>query len=203
MIGALIALAIAASPALACKGNEEIFSDDFTEDTGFWTKADWITIGGGSMELKLPSGYMGTAGYRGDVPKDFDLCFDVTYPQMKAPAGMALGGIDLWFKDHDNKHAIITAPIGIIGAGRMANGKFTPLAPFRPFPSLKTGPGQKNTLRVTVKGNSVTLYANDQRVSTFRATPIEGDIFGFHATSEQDNVNAWKFSNLKITNAPE
>jgi hypothetical protein len=202
VVGAMLALAIAASPALACKGTQEIFSDDFAEDTGNWGNADWITIGGGSMELKLRAGYQGVARYLGDVPKDFDLCFDVTYPQTKSADGSGtLGGIALWFKDYDNMHAIITSPVGAIAAGKTANGKFTLLSPFRKYPSLKAGAGQKNTLRVTVKGNSVTVYANDQRAAVFRATPIEGD-FGLYATSEQDNANAWKFSNVKMTDVP-
>src|SRR5262249_61837308 len=87
IVGAMLALAIAASPALACKGGEEIFSDDFADDSGMWGSADWITIGGGGLELKLPPGYQGGGRYRGDGPKDFDLCVGLTYPGAKKPGG--------------------------------------------------------------------------------------------------------------------
>jgi hypothetical protein len=202
IVGAMLALAIAASPALACKGTEEIFSDDFADDSGMWGSADWIAVGGGALELKLPAGYQGVARYRGDTPKDFDLCVDLTYPEAKKPDGGTFAGISLWFKDYDNQYVIATTPIGAVGAFRVSKGKLTLQAPFRKYPQMKAGAGQTNTLRVTVKGPAVTVYANDQRVAGFRGVPDEG-FLGLIAESESDNSNAWKFSNLKVTDAPK
>src|SRR5262245_26954906 len=110
--GAMLALAIAASPALACKG-EEIFSDDFSEDSGMWPNADWLKIGGGALELKLPAGYQGFARFQGDNPKEFDMCVDITYPDAKKPETIA--GIAFWWKDYDNYYGIGTAPLGVVG----------------------------------------------------------------------------------------
>jgi hypothetical protein len=202
IVGAMLALAIAASPALACKGGEEIFSDDFSDDSGMWGNAEWITIGGGAIELKLPAGYQGVARYRGEMPKDFDLCVDLTYPEAKNPDGGTYAGISLWFKDYDNQYVVGTTPFGAVGAFRVSKGKITLQIPFRKQPQVKAGAGQTNTLRVTVKGNDVTVYANDQQVSSFRGIPDEGS-FGLIAESEQDNSNAWKFSKVKITDAPK
>ncbi len=50
--GAMLALAIAGGPALACKG-DEIFSDDFADDSGPWDSTQFSTIAGGYAELKL------------------------------------------------------------------------------------------------------------------------------------------------------
>jgi hypothetical protein len=201
IVGAVLALAIAASPALACKG-EEIFSDDFKEDSGMWPSADWISIGGGAMELKLRPGYQGFAAFRGESPKEFDACVDITYPEAKKPDGGTVAGFAFWFKDYDNYYAIGTTPVGAVGAFRINKGKFALQAPFRKVNQLKAGAGATNTFRVTVKGNAITVYANDQRVAGFRGVPDDG-LLGLIAESEQDNANAWKFSNFKLTEAPK
>ncbi len=201
IVGAVLALAIAASPALACKG-DEIFSDDFNEDSGMWPNADWITIGGGAMELKLRPGYQGFAAFRGESPKEFDACVDITYPDAKKPDGGTLAGIAFWFKDYDNYYGVGTTPVGAVGGFRVNKGKFALQAPFRKYNQVKGGTGAKNTFRVTVKGNNITVYANDQRVAGFRGVPDDG-LMGLFAESEQDNANAWKFSSFKLTEPPK
>jgi hypothetical protein len=199
--GALLALAIAASPALACKGTE-IFADDFQNDGGTWDSAEWIKIGGGIAELSLPAGYAGVMRYLGDVPKDFDMCVDVTYPATATPEGAGgVGGVGLWFTDYENVNLVATAPAGVIGAVRISKGKLVLTSPFRKQNVLKAGPNAKNTIRVTVKGNQVTVYANDQKVASYRTTPGEGAL-GLFAEADKDKPTAWKFSNFKLTEAP-
>src|SRR5262245_24182891 len=197
IVGAVLALAIAASPALACEG-EEIFSDDFSEDSGMWPSGDWAKVEGGYLELKLPAGYQGVVPFQGGAPKDFDLCVDVTYPEAKQPDGGTIAGVGFWFKDLQSWYAVATSPIGAVGAFRVNNGKFALQSPFRKYQQIKGGVGAKNTFRVTVKGNTVTFYGNDQRLGGFRGVPVEGAL-GLFAASENDNSNAWKFSNFKLT----
>ena len=51
VIGAILALAVMSSPALACKGGEELASDDFTDGTA-WTDAPEASFGSGKLSLK-------------------------------------------------------------------------------------------------------------------------------------------------------
>src|SRR5262245_54434950 len=54
--GAMLAFAIAASPALACKGDVEIYSDDFANADGPWETTEGVTLGKGFAELKPEPG---------------------------------------------------------------------------------------------------------------------------------------------------
>jgi hypothetical protein len=199
--GALVALAIAASPALACKG-KEIFADDFQSDSGSWDNAEWIKIGGGFAELTLPAGYGGVMRYLGDTPKDFDMCVDITYPADATPeGGGGIGGVAFGFADYENVNLVVTAPLGVMGAVRIAKGKLLVASAFRKLTLLKAGPNGKNTVRITVKGNSVTLYANDQKVAGYRSQPGDGAL-GLYAEGDKDKPATWRFSNFKLTEAP-
>jgi hypothetical protein len=201
--GAILALAIGVSPALACKG-EEIYSDDFTDPNGPWPNPPWFTISGGSAEIKMDPGYRGVINYLGGDFADFDVCVDITYPQAKNADGGTYGGLVLWFKDMENMYEIFTTPIGAMGAFRYTKGRALLAAPVRKQNALKTGAGATNTLRITAKGGNVTIYANDQRAATFRGVvPEGGGYVGLTATSEQDQANAWKFSKFKLTEAPK
>ena len=102
-----------------------------------WPSTDWITIGGGAMELKLRPGYQGFAAYSGGSPKEFDACVDIIYPEAKKPDGGTFAGIAFWFKDYDNYYAFGTTPVGAVGAFRMSKGKFAPRRETRLFTSSK------------------------------------------------------------------
>jgi hypothetical protein len=80
-------------------------------------------------------------------------------------------------------------------------GKLQVTSPFRKQAALKTGADAKNTLRVTVKGNSITVYANDQKVAAYRTNPGEGAL-GLFAEGDNDKPTVWRFSNFKLTEAP-
>lgn len=199
--GALLALALAASPALACKGDTEIYADDFSSADGPWDNADWINIGGGKLEIKLKPAHWGVVRFLGDLPKEFDVCADLTFPEVKDPTGTA-GGIAFWHKDYENMYAVLVAPDGQLGVPRWARGKVLFASPWKAEASIKTGAGSKNTMRITAKGNSVTVYINDQRVRTFRGVPDEAYI-GLLGQSEKDQENPWAFSNFKLTDPPK
>ncbi len=141
--------------------------------------------------------------FLGDTPKEFDVCIDVTYPEAKKPDGGTAGGLAIWFKDYQNTYIVATTPAGVAGAHRYNKDKYGLVSPYRKQASLKAGVGEKNTLRVTAKGNQVTVYANDQRLFAFRGTPEEAYI-GLYAQSwEGETSNTWKFSNFKLTEAPK
>jgi hypothetical protein len=198
---AMIALTIAASPALACKG-EEIYTDDFTSADGLWATAPWFSISGGSAEFKMAPGNSGFIPYLGGNFKDFDMCVDITNPEFKNSDSPPVAGLAFWFKDFQNMTAVLSVPLGGMFAIRTTNGRTLLASPPRKHDAIKAGPGAKNTYRVTAKGNNITFYANDQRVGVFRGPPQDASL-GLIAESEKDQTNSWKFSNFKLTEPPK
>jgi len=200
--GAMLALAIVASPALACQG-DEIYSDDFSSGDGPWDNVDWATIGGGKAVLKLRPGYMGVLRFLGELPKEFDMCVDVTYPAAKNPDGGTVGGLGFWFKDYENTYIVGTTPVGALGSFRITKNRFLVASPFKVESALKAGAGSKNRIRVTAKGNTITVYVNDQRIRSFRGVPDEGYIGLYAESGQQEESNPWEFTNFKLTEAPK
>jgi len=92
LAAAMLALTIAASPALACKG-EEIFSEDFSSSDGPWADAPWFKIAGGAAEFKLEAGNSGFISYLGGNFKEFDVCVDIVNPPFKSPEGSPVAGL--------------------------------------------------------------------------------------------------------------
>jgi hypothetical protein len=203
--GAFVALAIASGSVFACEG-DEIFADDFADpvfSADLWSKGDWITVGKGYLEIKNKPRFSAFAA----IPSgstEFDVCADVTYPEAKNPDGGTTGGFIFWFKDWDNHYTITTTPVGGLGVFRNAKGKSTAVsAPFKIYNQLKKGAGSVNTLRATLKGTSGTVYANGQKVTVFRAVAADekaaGTGIALYGSSEQDQENAWRFGNVKLT----
>jgi hypothetical protein len=198
---AVLALTIAASPALACKG-EEIYSEDFSNSDGPWATATWFSIAGGAAQFKMEPGQSGFIPYLGGNFKEFDVCVDVANPAFKNADAPPVAGLGFWFNDFQNMAAVLVTPAGVMFSIRNSKGRSLLASPPRKIAALKAGDGASNTLRVTVKGQNVTLYANDQRVAAFRGTPEDG-VIGLLAESEKDQVTNWKFSNFKLTEAPK
>jgi hypothetical protein len=200
---AVLALTIAASPALACKG-EEIYADDFSSSDGPWPTAPWLSIAGGAAEFKMPPGQDGFIPYLGGNFKEFDVCVDIANPAFKNADAPPVAGLAFWFSGNDfqNLAAVLIRPDGVMFSVRSTKGRTLVTSPARKINALKTGNGAINTLRITAKGQNVTIYANDQRIGAFRSTADDG-LIGLIAESEKDQVTSWKFSNFKLTEPPK
>jgi len=198
---AVLALTIAASPALACKG-EEIYADDFSSSDGPWANAPWFSIAGGAAEFKMEAGNSGFIPYLGGNFKEFDVCVDIANPAVKNADAPPVAGLGFWFNDFQNMAAVMVTPAGVMFSIRSSKGRTLVTAPPRKINALKVGNGTTNTLRITVKGQNVTFYANDTRVGAIRGTPEDG-LIGLLAESEKDQVTSWKFSNFKVTEPPK
>jgi len=194
ILGGAFALVMAVSPALACKG-KDIFSDNFSRSDGPWQVNEGVTIGGGFAELKPPGDGAAVAIYEEAQIKDFDMCADITYPQARTPEEGGAGGFFFWVNiDPLSFYIVATLPNGMAGAIRIKGGRNLIVTPFRTYNSIKTGAGVKNTLRVTAKGGTVAVSANDQPAFNFRGQAEDG----FIALYAQGR-SAWKFSNFKLS----
>ena len=78
------------------------------------------------------------------------------------------------------------------------------LATWRKVPALKTGAGAVNSVRVTLKGNSITPYFNDHLwYSLTGAQPSGGGTIGFIFGGEKSSPSVWTFTSLKVTDVPQ
>jgi len=207
IVGAVLATAVSIGPVLACEG-EEIFSDDFSDVTlsrDMWGGGDFISIEKGFLQIKNKPGYAGLTPIPLHQP-EFDACVDVIYPAANKPDGTH-GGFAFWFKDWDNYYEVITTPAGGLGAFRSTKGRLLALGAFKIYPALKKGTGEKNTIRLSVKGNTGTVYGNGQRLMAFRAVAADAQAatigVALKASSEADQENAWRFTNVKLTEPPK
>jgi hypothetical protein len=208
--GAIFMLVIGANPVSAACQGDELFSDDFSDpqlSKDQWPSVEAISIGNGYLQIKPKPQYRNFVPIPGG-DKEFDLCVDITYPQAKQPDGGTFGGAVFWFKDWKNHYYVWTTPVGVVGATRVTNEKERVMGKKQPSENgLKTGAGAKNSFQVTVKGNMATVYGNDKRLFAFRTVAKDAEdiviAVGLLASSEQDQENAWRFSNVKLTEPPK
>jgi hypothetical protein len=195
-------LILAAGAALACKGPKVMFQDDFRQIDDNWNvdpHVDSVTVEDGKVKVKAdPSGGY-TVLYGGVVFDDADLCVTVQVPRHMENGAQAAAGPVFWAQDYDNYYTFTITPDGVAALARLIRGRWHYLL-IRVADRIKTRPGDKNVLRVTTKGNSITTYINDVKFATVRAqVPENGGEIGLHAQSEQAHRDTWKFMDLKVT----
>ena len=187
---ALFAMVIAASPALACKGANVLFRDDFTEDDSAWDSQDAsVEIRDGVMESKVEPGFGRTIMYHGQDFPAADACVDMIAPISKNP--VVFGGLAFWGNKKWN--IVWLAPsAGTAGVTGHVEDKWTDPVPSRKFDGMKATPDAVNTIRVTWKGPpapnaktapdpTVTVYINDKQFIKFKVPPNEDRSIALYA----------------------
>jgi hypothetical protein len=190
-----------AQSALACKGKKLLFSDDFREVDASWaTNGDAITVEEGRVKIKASP----DAGYRvlygGALFDDADICVTVRMPSNVNDAGSASAGIIFWAQDYSNYYVFEVAANGMVTLQRLVRGRWLSILDWRRVDGLNVGVGAKNVLRVTTSGNSIAVAVNDTKIGSIKAQqPDGGGQVGLRSESEKTQRNAWKFSDLKVT----
>jgi hypothetical protein len=198
--GALIALVIASSPALACKGKTVLFDDNFTDPDPAWGSSENVVIGKGVMKITSDPNTGSAAFYSGDLFEKGDFCVEVTIPELK-DAQDTSGGLLFAGQDYTNWYTAMLSPVGTVYVSRLVNGKWIQPVPAQKVEGMNTRVGGTNTLRVTLDGPRATLYVNDKKIIDFRVSQ-GGGLFGLRAESEGSRTNPWTFSKVKITSVP-
>jgi len=195
-VAALAAAMCAASPALACKGQNVLFEDNFTDDSNWGDISQYGgTIANGALKLTAKKGYVMRFLYQGDSFDKADICVDVT----ESTAGDTGGGLIFAAADYNSYYYLWMNPAGLAGVARLNNNKWLYPVPGRKVP----GSGQKFTLRLTLNGARATAYVNDRKLADFKVTSPEGGGFiGVEGDSDAQNDVSWSFSNLKVTDLP-
>src|SRR5258708_7152202 len=105
-----------------------------------------------------------------------------------------------WAQDYGNYYGLFIEGAGGAAVIRLQNGKWLYPVSWRKADSVKNKPGDTNTIRVTLKGNTGVAYINDKQFAMFKGQPpANGSQFGLHGESEAERTNTWAFSNVKIT----
>jgi hypothetical protein len=196
MAAAVIAAGLWSNPALACKGTVVILQDDFKTVDAAWDTVDGFAIESGQAK------YSGKDAvglyYNGNLFTDFDYCIDITMSKMTDPPQQSQGVV-FWATDYDNRYMLLVSGDGQATIARKQNGKYIYPVAWRKFDAIKTDVGAVNSLRVVVKGGTVTANVNDKPFATLKGQPPkEGSQIGLYFTGPDPFV----VTNLKVTNVP-
>lgn len=199
-----LALMLAASPALACTGQSVYLDGEFKLGEQGWGQEDArFKVSGGEAVLTPEPG---TQTARWDTVlslADLDACATMTMPEAPTDASRTYGGLLFWLTDKDNFYEVVIAPNGLFTVARKVRGKIAAAAPipWTKTKALKVGPGDKNTLRVSIDGQMVVIRINDTEVARFRGqAPEQPSHVGLVAASAPDTADRWVFSGVKVTN---
>jgi hypothetical protein len=177
--------------------------DTFGEADPGWPTGDNVSIGGGKFQIKADAGKDFWSIYGAALFGDADICVDLSVNTASDPSAPG-AGVVFWLADGNNYYAAYILPNGSASIQRIQNGKNLRVVDWRKAPSLKTGAGAVNAIRLTLKGNTIFCYFNDQLFYKVNgAQPQGGGQFGFEAWAEKANPNIWSFTNLKITDPPQ
>ncbi len=195
---------LAATPALACKGPNVQFADDFREVDASWgSEPGIVSVEEGKVKIKADANAGYNIMYSGTPFDDADICVTVRSPNDTTAKNQAAGGLVFWGADYDNFYVFEIDPVGNASLQRKLKGKYINIVPWKATNLLKTEPGAKNVLRVTTSGNQITMYLNDLKLASVKGqVPPGGGSIGLHAESEKAKHDTWKFSDLKVTDLP-
>jgi hypothetical protein len=175
-----------------------VYSWDFTTDDAKW-KAEACQKLGASQESAIESGRMiisirsGAGQCAGrvklNVPPDLsDVDVEATLQRLEGPASMTYG---LIVRDHETLGDIYflignDQQFGVFAHTHGASESITALVPWQRHPAIiSEGP---NKLRVVARERIISIYANDQALSTFDYNNVVAGSTGVIATIYEPNL---------------
>jgi len=190
---------LAASAAVACQGKTVILEDKFKDDSGGWDTDPTISFQNSAMTVRMAAEQ---SSFRDlnlvFLVREADICVDATFP---ATTDNDPGvGIIFWAPDYKAFYLFMVFISGKVGIHRFADNNFVTVHS-QPMAEVKKGPGATNQLRVTLKGNLVTMYVNGTKYRDQRSPPPTKDsMFGLYAQFDKVTPGqTFLFTNLKVT----
>jgi len=201
-----LGLLLAASPALACTGQSVHLEADFPTHDLAWGEEDArFQVSEGKAILKPAPGTQTARWNAGVNLTDLDACVTITMPEATAEASRSYAGLLFWVEDKNNFYEAVISPNGLFTVARKIRGKLVEAVPvpWTKVDALKLSPGEKNTLQVTLEGQTVVVTINGSVVAQFRGQGPDGPSrVGLVAASSPDGPDTWHLSDLKVTNVP-
>ncbi len=184
----------------ACQGDKVLLAEDFSSADASWgTQNNNFTIKDGAATIKADNQRGYKALDNAFLFDDADICVTVTALDIGKPEASA-GGLAFWAQDYRNAYFLLLATNGYYKIGRLIDGAWVnaPLD-WTQSDAVVQGTGKPNTLRLTIKGQSLAVEINGKPGATLRAqSPGASTLIGLYAESA-DKVDTWKFNSLKVT----
>jgi hypothetical protein len=191
-------------PALACRGDKILFSDDFKQVDSSWgfDNPD-VSVEEGKVKVKPQPDISNLLIYKAILFEDADMCLTVRTPNALSDKDNTMAGPLFWAVDYDNYYMFMITPSGYAEITRKVKGKWFDVIEWRQDPHIKQDPGSKNVLEVATKGDTITAFINGAKFASVKGqAPEGGGQIGMRAQSEKDQVDTWKFTALKVTTVP-
>jgi hypothetical protein len=133
-----------------------------------------IAIQGGKAEVSiLKATFARTEIYSGLRFGDANICVTVATPATDKSEKQD-AGIVFWADGFGSYYTFEITPGGMFSVAQLSSGKWIYPVHMTASPAIVQGTGKSNTVRVLTKGNTVTLFVNDQQVGTFDGMPPAG-----------------------------
>ena len=188
-------------PSFACQGDKVLLAEDFASVDASWgAQTNNFAIKDGAAVIKPDSQRGYKALDNAFLFDDADICVTVTALDIGKPEASA-GGLAFWAQDYRNAYFLLLATNGYYKIGRMVDGAWVnaPLD-WTQSDAIVAGVNKPNTLRLTIKGQSLAIFINGKPGAVLRAqAPETSSLIGLYAESA-DKVDTWKFDDLKVTN---
>ena len=197
----VVAALLASGPALACKGDKVLFSDDFKQvDSSWGFDSPDVSVEEGKVKIKPQPDISNLLIYKAILFGNADYCIVVRMPNVMSDTDNTMAGPIFWATDYDNYYMFMITPSGYAEITRKVKGRWIDVVEWKQSPSIKRDSGSKNLLRVETNGDTITTYINDEKFASVKGqAPDGGGQIGMRAQSEKGQVDTWKFTALKVT----
>jgi hypothetical protein len=112
-------------------------------------------------------------------------------------------GLIFWAKGFDDNYLFQVTGNGNYYVTRWAERAWQSVTPTAAVRAFKQGLGEENVLRVVTKGQTVTVFMNDEQLAKFRSPTPSGIVrAGFRASSLGKEPTAVEFRDFSVTDVP-
>jgi hypothetical protein len=204
MAWAVTAAIFAASPALACKGKNVLFQDNFAEVNPRWEMWNQTKVQDGAMQITATPGHIAPIFYKGESFDKADICVDTIVPTVNDPKNQGMPSLIFEGQAYTDFYGFYVSPAnGVASVTRLLNNKWLHPIPLRKADGIITNAGATNTLRITLNGAHATAYINDTKFIDFLINAHDGGGFvGLELDGGQTAPVTWSFKNFKVTDLP-
>jgi hypothetical protein len=198
------ALTLVSAPAFACNGTKTLFTDNFREVDASWgLDSPDVSVEDGKVKVKAQPDISNLLIYKGLLFSDADFCLTSRMPKVVSNSDNTMAGPIFWAQDYDNYYMFMITPSGYAELTRKVKGNWIDVIPWRQETNIKRDAGSNNVLEIQTRGDSITAFINGAKFATVRGqVPDGGGQIGMRAQSEKEQVDTWKFSQLKVTDLP-
>ena len=189
--------------APGCAGGKVLFEDAFTSHDPTWGPEDnRLKISSGEAVLTPVPGTRTFRWNRVFVFDDVDACATVRLAKPTADPTTSYAGLMFWVEDNSNYYQAVIAPNGYFTVARVVDGKVLEQRPvdWTKLDAVDKGAKEKNTLRVTAKGDQVTIAVNGKEVASFTGeAPKQPSYIGMLAASASSKRgDTWSITDFKV-----